>query len=460
MAATEPFARASELQDLGDPSGHKDSEYWNKWFQIVGQQTHNAPFEWYCSAEEVIRVLQYHLNAASLEETTVSQRIMIHPGSGTSMVPLHLLDAFPMHQQVIVDVSEVAIEEIKNIHARNGDKATRKHLMELIQYQTGNLLEQPPLPFADSSADAWVDKGFVDAIFSDKDPEQNCLQQSRRLFQEANRILTNKIGVALIVSLAEEHSLRLIIDRYLEGTKQPRADIGDGNSQKLGGWTATLHVWELEPSSGTMRPFGFVLQKEGPAVSYDADRTIVWHSCTDSDDRQLCQTTEHSAHADSLFALVHSLVMASQADFEARQRSSQKAQSASSSTGAQPRQVMLRLEIKPSDADVDLEQLGERIRSHRWTSTTTTTTTIKDGRSGRDLSPHWQPIGQNITLDKTVPIGFGISKLLLQCIIESDDVDELVDAITEWHDDDIQSVDVDWSNTVPVSDAADLLHKQ
>ena len=41
-----------------------------------------------------------------------------------------------------------------------------------------------------------------------------------------------------------------------------------------------------------------------------------------------------------------------------------------------------------------------------------------------------------------VPIGFGISKLVVTCVINSDDVERLAEMIAETEEDEVQSVDI------------------
>jgi SAM-dependent methyltransferase/translation elongation factor EF-1beta len=446
MESSAASSVGKELEALGDPSGRQDSHYWDEWFRVVCQNDDKEkverlkPFEWYCSAEEVSRVLSFHLgNDNNIYDTDDRpRRRMIHPGSGTSLVPLKLGEAFPEHQHVIVDVSQVAVEQIQQIHAAkrqgNGHEASNE---TRIAYRVCDLLD-PPLPFETSSFDAWVDKGFFDAIFSDNNEQLN-RDQSRKLFGEANRILTNEVAVALIISLAEDHSLRLIVDRWLDGEKE---ESTADPSSSLTGWARDLHIWELEPISGTMRPFGFVLRKSKKAT--ESERIVVWHAM----DRTV---TEHpcASSLSVLLQLVQTLVL------DSRQEFVQKKSTDDACDGSR-REVLLTLEIKPYDTSVDMFALGERLCASDWTTDSGT----------RDLRPRWQPFKDSRNdnqgvLCKVVPIGYGICKLLLQCVIASEDVDDLVECLQEWEgdqdcEDGIQSVDVDWAMTVPVGDAARL----
>jgi translation elongation factor EF-1beta len=57
-----------------------------------------------------------------------------------------------------------------------------------------------------------------------------------------------------------------------------------------------------------------------------------------------------------------------------------------------------------------------------------------------------------------IAIGFGISKLRMSCVVDADELEELVTVMEEELSDDVQSIDVDWPSTVPVGDARDFLH--
>ena len=118
------------------------------------------------------------------------------------------------------------------------------------------------------------------------------------------------------------------------------------------------------------------------------------------------------------------------------------------------RKVMVTLELKPFDAETDLKLLGKAVRASTWQTI--------DHESERMLCPLWQPVGGDETvMESIIPIGYGISKLILKCIIPSDDVDYLVSAIEDWEGDGelegVQSVDVDWANTIPIGNAQELL---
>jgi translation elongation factor EF-1beta len=341
---------------------------------------------------------------------------MMHPGSGTSLVPLKLRDVFSS-EQVVVDVSPVAVEEMKRVHEQQFP--AKDAGSNPIQYLVTDILNSP-LPFEADSFECWVDKGFVDAVFSEKSETSN-RAQSKKLFEEANRLLKAATGVALIVSLAEDHSLQLLLDNAFTGSWQP-----------------DIHVWELDPVSGDMRPFGFVFTK-ADIVEERPERRLVWHSLDGEID-------EASTTLELLLDLIRGRVAGSRKAFSLSQKSKEKSNAI--------RKVMVTLELKPFDAETDLKLLGKAIRASTWQTT--------DDESQRALCPLWQPFeGDECVMESIVPIGYGISKLILQCIIPSDDVDHLVSAIEDWEGDGelegVQSVDVDWANTIPIGNAQELL---
>jgi translation elongation factor EF-1beta len=114
--------------------------------------------------------------------------------------------------------------------------------------------------------------------------------------------------------------------------------------------------------------------------------------------------------------------------------------------------LLVTLEIKPYDTDEDLRAIGEAITKLSWHS-------VASGKQIQPLWQHWKDdAGNEVDMVKIVPIGYGISKLLLHCIIESGDIDDLLETIGEWDgdgvvEDGVQSADVDWDNTFPVGDS-------
>jgi translation elongation factor EF-1beta len=391
------------LKELGDPSGKQTSEFWNEWFQVVCGEDHR-PFEWYCGVDEVIRVLR----GTTTSNQTDKVHRMIHPGSGNSLVPVKLRDdaEFP-HEHTVVDIADVALQEMKTIHDQHSRSKDEK--INEIEYLLGNVLE-PPLPLEDSSFDVWVDKGLVDALF--KDSSEPYCTQSQALFSEAYRLLHDDDNSALVVvTMAEKHSTKLILDSFW-------AELGTN--------LASLHIWELEPVSGDMRPFAFVSQRHG-TTEEETPSPIHWHKS----DGEVEEFTISVHTLEKLLEEVGSRCDESRAQFRQGMKQSQADTS------------LATLEIKPYDAETDMEKLKESVVATRWTT-----------GDGQEIKADWCE-------SKIVPIGYGVSKLVLKCIVETDDLDDLADAICDWEgdafiEDGVQSVDIDWSQTHMIAKLPDI----
>jgi translation elongation factor EF-1beta len=465
MAASEK-GLSDVLAALGDPSGRQDAEYWNDWFNVVGlrhpeladssaaarNKVTDDPsfvsvstnegmvrsFEWYCDVSEVEKVLKYHLRPfvppQVQSEQAESRRFMIHPGSGTSLLPLRLGQSFPHHDHVVVDVSQVAIDQIKIIHEAELERTGNNRTGSLhIEYLLTDVLSNDTLlrSHGDASFDAWIDKGFVDAVFPNDDEVSQT--QALRLFREANRVLTDQ-GVAIVVSLAEPHSMNLVVSAFCHETDGGRS------------WHPDLHVWELQPISGDLRPFAFVLTKS--QASGMAKYRIVWHFRSDSEKTMVKEASAPTQVLD----IVNMLIQESRVAFAKQQRM----RNISSSVSLKNERLFLAvLEIKPFDTDTNLVELAHRIRAATWTTTT--------DDSPRSFQPQWcsgghVPSSLEVTSpqEEIVPIGFGISKLVLRCILPQDDLEPFVSILeerggSEDFDNAVGSVDIDWTQSVPIS---------
>ena len=388
------------LKELGDPSGKQSSAYWDEWFDVVCGDNHQ-PFEWYCNVDEVARMLCHHVPSISTGGR------MIHPGSGNSLVPVKIRNDFGFpHRHVVVDISNVALEEMRRVHDHNlsADNA--------IEYLLGDVLE-PPLPLEGGVFDVWLDKGLVDALFNDS--SDLCRAQSQILFSEAYRLLRPHTGILVIVTMGEEHSLQLILNGFW---------------CELDLKSASLHVWELTPVSGDMLPFGFVLER---TTTGNEELIVSWHG----KDSKVEKMEVREKTIECLFQEVSRRCGASRVGFkELRERQNDK--------------TLATIEIKPWDSTTDLELLKDAIVGTRWTAPST------DSQQEHSIDPDWR------THDyKVVPIGYGISKLVLQCTVNSDDLEVLVEAISEWEgtppiEDGVQSVDIDWKKTTRIAALPDI----
>jgi translation elongation factor EF-1beta len=511
----------NQLQRLGDPSGRQDATYWDDWFQIVCRDNDHKPFEWYCDCEQVARVLKFHLLGASegqgqgtagikqddsksTVQTRKSKKRMIHPGSGTSLLPLALQADFPDYEHVVVDVSEIAIQEMKEIHSK---QASNTAVLSHVEYRITNLLVEDDndshVGFEENSFQCWIDKGFVDAVFSKtstkKDNDNGSdRQQASRLFQNACRILQSAsgssiddndkgsdwdesvAGFALIISLAEDHSFHLVLDNWLQKIKRStRHDDGDQDVSVNRYWTPCLDIWELVPVSGNMRPFGFVLTKantnhQRATIAHSLEKeededenvTVIvrWHGLDDVVQEIYNNVASNDKHDDKLRTVI--------LEHLSQSRKFLMDNVCAKKDEVDERLVMVTLEVKPLDADVDLVALAQLIQTCQFQVQTSSSS---PSSSHRYLQPQWRPVslhqessssnndncgGNDLLLYEIVPIGFGLSKLVVTCVLPSDDVDELVTLIEEtFGNDHVQSVDVDWSRTIPVMSNAVCISK-
>lgn len=446
-----------------DPSGRQDALYWDHWFEVVcKKQNGRNSFEWYCNAEEVIRVLSYHLQqlhnnsiinitdptfseskqheTTSFIATTIKSEkyIAIHPGSGTSLLPKKLFEYFPNSQHLIVDISNVALEGLRNDDCNEEEEGICKQQTSL-SYKLLDVLN-PPLPFNDNEFDWWFDKGFVDAIFS-KDDLITAQQQATMLWSECLRILKKETGLMFVITLAEEHSIRIIIDAWSE------------MNSSICSWDVCLHIWELKPISGEIPAFCFVMMKSSqqnmpnPSTAITNEVKLYWHQIDVTDSVDI-----HNIEMVHLFDYISNRIIISRNNYRDNICKKEKLKLSLPKT-------LLTIEIKPYDAETKMDELSNIIRSTDFINQASANNDIDpDGvrNNHMPIKPIWQTFTKDdiVCYHRIIPIGYGIHKLIMQCIIESDFVDELVESIAEWSfpdfPDAIQSVDVDWSQSFTI----------
>jgi len=98
--------------------------------------------------------------------------------------------------------------------------------------------------------------------------------------------------------------------------------------------------------------------------------------------------------------------------------------------------TMVTLEIKPYEADFDFDALLSR---------------LTDAESSPISS-----FGAMVKSHELVPLAFGIRKLELIVVGPTENVKNMCEAVLEREEEDVQSVDVDWTRAVPVMDAGRL----
>ena len=420
-----------DAQDkLGDPSGQSGTEYWDTWFQTVSA---GNSFEWYTKPTEIIRVLKHVM--MSMKSSTSSNNPVnnngnlsisaLHAGSGNSMLPMDMTKCFRGSRQVILDCSSVAIEEMKMRQRQRHDDDDD----DLIEYVLGDVLSDDALPFESESFHAWIDKGLLDAIFSDCGDFETQTRQCQQMLDEANRLLHTENGVCLIVSLAQSHSLELLWSSL---------DL-NFNQSKLSStckWSAPIEIFEVAPTSNasSLRPFAFVIRKNN-----NENETSATGLCTDTStsiaalfhyEDGRCEKVLFNRSSDTVLDDITKLLNSSRASFASMVQENQKSSA--------NRLSLVTLDIKPFDIETDLAVLSSIIQnkcSQAFSSFKHQTSTL-------------------------VPIGFGLNKIQFHFIIGSEDIEEVCDYIIEEEADAVQSVDVDWENTFQCGDTTSLLKTQ
>ena len=436
-------------------------------------------FEWYTGPSEVERILQLHfrnnnsnnnssnnnnnnknnyknMNNDNDDETSFDQKRIIHPGSGNSLLPIYLRDKYSTLYQYVVDCSEVAIMEMKSRHDQlykdyQNDNHPKQSSIQLstskscrIDYLVEDLLSNDSLSNDVNQFHAWVDKGFIDALFSSFDDESQ-KTSCRQLFEKANRILTSPStsqngGICVVVTLAQEHSLQLMLDSIDYINYDKKSNESTSSSSYYYYWKPIIHIHELEPlqkGASSLCPFAFVFEKSNTMDPKTTPFTVIFHCQNKKDEYIHCtmQDTNHCTCA-SLFHDIHKKLETIRMDFAKRQNEN--------NTQKQEikRLVLTTLEIKPS-CDFEMSSLDDL--SNKIT-----------------MCPDYKKTFTSLTWRNStiVPIGFGISKLAMECLIDSEQVEDLCEFILDTEGEDvIQSIDINWDATVPVGDAMSCLQK-
>jgi len=446
----------TKLRSLGDPSGQQTSTYWDEWFNIVCTDNHNA-FEWYVSVEEVARISKLYLTHSDGELR------FIHPGSGNSLVPIHLRDeVFLSSHHVVLDISSVALHEMRSVHDSNTSTRRLQTRPAAVEYKIGDVL-QTPLPYPMSSFDAWIDKGLLDALFSGEKERGECSvdrkysdeQKSQTIFHEAHRLLKdpngNEKGVMMIITMAEEHSLHLITSNWISGHHKL-------NDRLL--WNNILYIHELKPISGKMTPFAFVLQKRKEFGNHESSKTdndicysIEFQTLEGRTyNVEITEPTSSSSFETVVKDEVQALLKERCATFRKQIRDNVN------KSVENAHMVLGTIDIKPSDDSVNLEQLSQQITGSTWgiDSLTWHKKKVEDNNQLDDDEKE-----NTMSFGDIVPIGFGINKLQMQCVVDSEKLEDLCEAICEYHSGGeaccVQSVDIVWDKTCPVGGLGNLI---
>jgi translation elongation factor EF-1beta len=123
---------------------------------------------------------------------------------------------------------------------------------------------------------------------------------------------------------------------------------------------------------------------------------------------------------------------------------------AASSEAPNTRELLATLEVKPIDVETDLAILTSRIQNLSFELDT------KEGI--RRLRVEWVSSNETVEMFQIVPIGFGLSKIVVRCRVDEGDLDNMVALIEAIEDGElVQSVDVNWETTFPIASLKDIL---
>jgi len=188
------------------PTDQKDlakSSYWKKFFEF---DRFKEGFEWYASFEDLRAYLLQHVKDKQGSEERL--RVIV-PGCGNSDLSEKMCRDLGLKNIMVesVDYEEQVVKKMQE------DKPKDLPLNYLYGDCT-NLKEQ----FKDGSFDVAVDKGTLDAIAVDDSEET--VNMCWAYFDEMVRVLNNKDGVLIIVSLLQPHVLKILLDFFVKDNEK------------------------------------------------------------------------------------------------------------------------------------------------------------------------------------------------------------------------------------------------
>ena len=205
------------------PRSHTEfqvKEYWDSFFS-----KRSKAFEWYGEYADLCHVLHKYLKS--------SCRILV-VGCGNSKLSEQLYDAgFQLIDNI--DISEVVIRQMSSQNKLKRPKMTFSK-MDLLH-----------MTYEESFFDCVLDKGTLDAIFSNTDDET--IQNVDQMFTEIERVL--KIaGRYICITLAQDHILKKIVGKFELGwlVRVHKVLLGDSDDSGSG-------------MGGALPVFAFVLTK-------------------------------------------------------------------------------------------------------------------------------------------------------------------------------------------------------
>ena len=188
-------------------------DYWDSFFS-----KRSKAFEWYGEYTDLCHVLHKYLKASS--------RVLM-VGCGNSKLSEELYDAgFQLIENI--DISDVVIRQMT---ARN------KLKRPTMTYTKMDLLHTT---YEDTRFDCVLDKGTLDAIFSNTDDET--VRNVEQMFTEIERVL--KIaGRYICITLAQDHILKKLLEKFEFGWLVRVHKVLLGDDESGSGMGAALPVF-------------------------------------------------------------------------------------------------------------------------------------------------------------------------------------------------------------------------
>ena len=411
-------ARMADFQlSLGDPAGQANAEYWDAWFNSV---SNGSRFEWYVSSSAAIASLlevslfgpgspplsQWSQDCTSLSSSTR----VLHGGSGNSELIFDLAASHNMTDAVALDISPVAVDEMT---LKVSLRSALEPCLGSLSFVLHDVLT--PLPFPSSTFDAFLDKGLFDAMMSSADDPYK--SNASLLFSHVHAVLKPERPY-VCVTLAESHVVRLF-----------HSAATATSTKHAAGW-GPLNIFELKPdddNKSSLRPFAFVLHRAAAdschvgTVNFFDLAEDDGSSSSSSPSPSWSSSPSYSASFPT-FAAVDEVVIASRAAYDSSVKARRKGKTAVSAAISLS---LLTFDVKPYECECDLLSLYARLSSS------------EGPLGGAAFEPPivWRE-------HAIVPIGFGVSKLVITCVLNSDDVDNVVDVIQDEEQDEVQSVDI------------------
>jgi len=293
-------------------------------------------------------------------------------GCGNSMLPLDLCDDHGYQVSMNIDFNARVVREM----AQRDNSTSRPG----VSFSTMDIVN---LGLRDNCVDIILDKGLIDAMFSDdsEDSRSRCL----KVFEEELRVLRPS-GTILIVTLCQSHILNLL------GHCQP----------VLASHCELAKVLPMIPKkiNSPLRPFCICLKKAS------TQNLPTFRIQLDFSEETISQTKTVESFKDIITDI--EILQTCYAEEYSRKQNKKK------------KGILLTLDLKPWDSDVNLEQLKQQL-----------------------LDIQIEEVRWLLEEAEILPVGFGINKVRQKCLIQEDyDMVELTDLLCERLGDFVQSVDI------------------